>query len=304
MTIRACLRLVTVLLLALLQAPLVLAGEPANKAAARELFREASRMAKGGDWESACERYERSLSLHPAAITLYSLAVAQRTTGQRVSALENFRAFLRAERSRKARAYEARARIAIDELEREVAHVTISVTPLPADVLVELDGTRVPSVALGLARLLDPGEHTVVISAPGYEPARRTFEVGTGDRIDVDLSLARSVAEGDRADRDVEQAFPVWPIVVTGAGAVLIVSGVAVGAVGLSEADGAVDGSERAEKARQKGVAGDVMIGIGGATAAAGIAWLVFALTDAPADERAHIRPWSNGIVAGLQVDL
>src|SRR5262245_8834476 len=94
---------------------------PADVAAARELFQEGSKLAQAGRWAEARDRYERSLRLKRAPVTLYSLGVAQRSTGQLVEALENFRAFLAEPSSPATLPYEAPARAAVDELERRVA---------------------------------------------------------------------------------------------------------------------------------------------------------------------------------------
>ncbi|HVY47558.1 MAG TPA: hypothetical protein VHB21_16830, partial [Minicystis sp.] len=75
-------------------APCARAQDAADVAAARDLFNEATRYAAAGQWELARDRYQRSLTLKRAAITMYSLGVAQQNTGRLVEALESFRAFL------------------------------------------------------------------------------------------------------------------------------------------------------------------------------------------------------------------
>src|SRR5258706_5408021 len=60
---------------------------------ARALFREGSRLAKEGRWRDAEDRFGRSLARKRAAITLYSLAVAEHRTGRLVEAIAHLRAF-------------------------------------------------------------------------------------------------------------------------------------------------------------------------------------------------------------------
>src|SRR5262245_27117761 len=68
--------------------------DDARTQTAREVFVAAVEAVQRGDWLEARELYARSYSLRPASTTLYSLAVAQRETGDLVKALESFRAFL------------------------------------------------------------------------------------------------------------------------------------------------------------------------------------------------------------------
>src|SRR3954466_12139883 len=63
-------------------------------AAARDLFREGSKLAEAGSWEAARDRFERSLKRKRAALTLYNLGIAQQETGHLADAIESYRAFL------------------------------------------------------------------------------------------------------------------------------------------------------------------------------------------------------------------
>jgi Tetratricopeptide repeat/PEGA domain len=275
--------------------------DPANKAAARELFREASRLGKSGDWQGARERYQRSLALHPAAITLYSLGVAQRETGALVAALESYRAYLRAEKSDATMRYEDTAKQAVRALESAVAHVAIQVLPMD-DATVSLDGQELPSAALGVSRLMDPGTHVVIASAPGHEEVRRSLQIARGETTQIDLVLPRAEqAPSDSGTSQATSSFPTGPVVVMAVGGAVGLSGLVVGAVGLSQASGAVAGSSAASAAKRKGLAADVMLGVGGVGVVAGLVWWL-ALPDDDGDELATVAPWFAGPVGGLQL--
>jgi hypothetical protein len=60
---------------------------PAAIAAARDLFVKGTKASEENRWAEARERFEESLLLHRAPITLYSLGVAERQTGRWVAAL-------------------------------------------------------------------------------------------------------------------------------------------------------------------------------------------------------------------------
>src|SRR5271170_2496434 len=82
------------LALALFSTPPASAQAPPDIAHARDLFIEGSKLSDNGDWEGARDRFERSLKIKRAALTLYNLGIAQQETGRLVSAVESFRAFL------------------------------------------------------------------------------------------------------------------------------------------------------------------------------------------------------------------
>ncbi len=177
--------------LALAAAPQsALAESPADIAVARELFREGSRFAQRGAWDDARERFERSLALRRAPLTLYSLGVAQKNVGLLVEATESFFAFLAETSVPATRPYEAPARAAIGELEKRLAHVTLHVTPAAAEGLrVRVDNDEVPRESLGVSRPLNPGDHFLAVSARGHRPATLSFRVGEGEARELALAL-------------------------------------------------------------------------------------------------------------------
>jgi hypothetical protein len=167
-----------------------LAEGPADVAVARELFREGSRHAQRGAWEEARERFERSLALRRAALTLYSLGVAQKNLGLLVEATESFYAFLSEPSVPSTKPYEGPARVAIAELEKRLAHVTLRISPPDAGGLrVRIDNDDVPHESLGVPRPINPGDHFLAVSALGHRPASQPFHVGEGEGRELLLSL-------------------------------------------------------------------------------------------------------------------
>ena len=85
-----------------------------------------------------------------------------------------------------------------------------------------------------------------------------------------------------------------------GVGSALLVGGVATGLIGLAEAGNATSRTgPDAESARTKGVIGDVLGGIGLATAGAGIVVLLLQKRPEPA-KTASVHPWFAGTGAGV----
>src|SRR5271155_4606482 len=68
--------------LALSRTPPAHADAAADLGRARDLFLEGSKLSETGDWEGARDRFERSLKLKRAALTLYNLGIAQQEKGR------------------------------------------------------------------------------------------------------------------------------------------------------------------------------------------------------------------------------
>ncbi len=293
------------------------AQRAADVDAARELFREASRLVQEGRWTEAEERYGRSLALKRAALTLYSLGVVQKTNGHFVEALESFRAFLAEPSTGATLVYETPARDAIDELEKQVARLTIVVEPaaLPG-VSVTVDGVPVPTAALAIPRLVNPGRHVIVASATGYRPTRVEMSSAPASLREVKLSLA--VADGTleaSPPRDPAppplQAPPAeappsvaLPATLMGVGGAAIIAGITVGMLGVKDASNApTKNGPAASSAKTKALAGDVVTGVGIAAAATGlIILLVQRSGSASPPVTAGVSPWSDGATAGVRV--
>ncbi|WP_437783562.1 hypothetical protein [Sorangium sp. So ce1097] len=294
---RACALALSLAAAGLLCAPAPAAAQSAaDVAVAREIFIEGSEHASQGRWEQARERYERSLAIKRAPITLYSLGVAQQQTGQLVEALESFRAFLLEPSAPATKEYERLARQAVQELEGQVAALELRLTPADvAGIEVKVDGGVVPTAALDRPRPLNPGPHTVTASAPGYREARRSVVAAPGSRVVVVLSLEREPADlerkaaaapaGPRVSRATAPlggaaASPapdagtsrVVPIVLLAGGLTTAAAGVAIGLLGVASAsDAPTRDGDAADAARAQALAGDLVAGAGLAAAGAGV---------------------------------
>ena len=312
MTIR---RAVVVLALALtVPSRRATAQTAADVSAARDLFIQGSELVQQGKWDEARERYERSLRLKRAAITLYSLGLAQKNTGRLVEALENMRAFLAEPSAEATRPYEKPAQQAIAELEKRVARIELHVEPARlSGIAVTIDGQAVPAAALGVPRLVNPGPHEVAATAPGYSAARASETVAEGAQATVKLSLekmaepaalpkapgaARRSSAGDAALRPSR----ALPFALIGGGAAGLGAGAIVGLFGVSQASDAPtrDGPE-ADAARTKMHVGDVLGGLGVVAAGVGVVLLLTRPSArAPASARATPAPRIGSSVVAL----
>ena len=292
-----------VLLLLLLSTGLLVARDaeaqsPADVAAARDLFGEAAGLARRGQWARARDLYARSLELKPSALTMYSLAHAQKESGDLVAALENYRRFVKAPPTEASAAYLERGNEAIAALEKRVARVTLRVdSAAPSTLHVTVDDVQVPRAALDIPRLVDPGRHEVSATADGFQDFNTTFTVTEGGTARVDIVFAAN-------DRPVLSANerPMLPLALMVGGGVVAAVGLVVGVVGYSEADGVASDSPEADSARTKGMVADVMVGGGLLGAAVGLVLVVVSSDSPEAAAATHL--WHDGPVSGIQIQF
>jgi serine/threonine-protein kinase len=148
-------------------------------ARADALFNAAKALTDAGQYTDACAKFAESKRLAPGlGVTLY-LADCYEHIGRTASAWTEFRAAegLARERNDK-RADVARARA--QALEPKLERLTIVVAPTVPQAGLEVlrDGSPVAREELGLPVPVDPGDHAVVVSAPGHPP--RTLTAHTG----------------------------------------------------------------------------------------------------------------------------
>lgn len=276
------------------------AQSPADVAVARDLFREGAKFAQDGEWNEARIRYEKSLALKRAPLTLYSLGVAYQNLRRFVESLESYRAFLVEVRAddEKVKLYEQPAKDAITALEKQVAKLDIKVVPDDAeDLMLSIDGIIVPEAALGYPRLVDPGKHTVAARALGYRDATQTAEVTEGQQLAVTLRLEPlTKSSGFRIGGPDKHGVPVVPTVLIAGGSAAFAVGLTVGLVGVQRASASPtrDG-EDAVSARRLALAGDIVSGVGIVAVGAGVTLLLLDKFGKPA--RPAAKPASGWVL-------
>jgi hypothetical protein len=168
----------------LAMAPAARAQTAADLETARALFKEGRELRAKGDLRGALEKLRAAHAAGRTPVTGIELARTHVMLGQLVEARE---VALDAGRIRVAadeteRSVEARADAArlADELRERIPDVTVHVSGVPGDVVpdVSLDGKALPAALLGQPFKVDPGEHVVVVVAPGGATSRATVAVG------------------------------------------------------------------------------------------------------------------------------
>ncbi len=145
------------------------------EARAERLFHQAERHFDAGEIAPACQAWSESLKLAPKLGTLLNLALCHETQGKTATAWTEYHygAAWAAQNDQK-----ERQEFAHDHargLERKLPRIQLQ---LPEDrqiAVIEIDGEPLPEPYWFLPHYLDPGDHTITVSAPGK--VRRTIEV-------------------------------------------------------------------------------------------------------------------------------
>lgn len=168
-------------LAAILAAAPARAGEVTaqDRVLAESLFREAKALLDQGKVAEACDKLAASQRLEPKPGTALNLAVCHEKLGKTATAWADYMdaASLSASAGQKEREDFARGRVAA--LESQLSRIVIRVEETPG-LKVRLDGRHFLKAAWGMATPVDPGEHVIEASAPGYAPAARRVSVAAG----------------------------------------------------------------------------------------------------------------------------
>jgi hypothetical protein len=181
----------------------------ADRTTARRLGNEGVIALKNGDYDVAADRFERANDLVNAPSFLVLLARARAGQGRLVEAYEIYRTIIReGVQPDKPDAFKralADAKQEVKSLEPRLAWVAVNVVGArPEQVEVTLNGSVIPSAALGAQRPADPGILRVEAKADGYRSAEAVVELSEGQHVApielrlVELPKAAPVVELQR----------------------------------------------------------------------------------------------------------
>jgi hypothetical protein len=163
-------------------------------AAARALGVEGVRAADAGDCNDAVDKLTRAEKLHHAVSTLARLGECQVTLGKLVEGTENLQKAVRETLPPNAPeafvAAQERARKVLAEAKPKVARLKIAVAAPPGtQIMVKVDGENVPAANLNTNRMVNPGEHVVEATAPGFLKATSKVKLAEGGSDSVAFTL-------------------------------------------------------------------------------------------------------------------
>lgn len=166
----------------------------AETAAARALAVDGLRLAQANNCTDAVPKLERAEKLYHSTVVSIRLGECYVGLGKLVEGTELLRKALREPQPADpapalTKALE-RAQKLLDTTKPRIAGLTIKVAAVQ-DMGVKIDGTLVPGVLLDTEIPVDPGEHGVDVTAPGFLRSTSRVTLAEGEKKNLTLTLAR-----------------------------------------------------------------------------------------------------------------
>ncbi|MDP3276147.1 MAG: PEGA domain-containing protein [Deltaproteobacteria bacterium] len=169
----------------LVATPVFAQSSPDHVAQARTLFEHGVQLIDERRFAEAITSLEESQRLRPSPAVTYNLGLALRGVGRVQDAIAAFERYL-AQPSRSATPTELeQVRGIVTQL--RAAIVQLDLRTIPSTSVVRLDGQA--PVSLTGPVTLDPGPHTLEISAPTYLSTTRTLQLAAGSRTTLEVTL-------------------------------------------------------------------------------------------------------------------
>lgn len=181
-------RALTALCFPLLVSATAHADNAADRQLAQSLFDSARAAMAQGDYAKACPLFQESQKLDPGGGTLLNLAVCHENEGRLSVALLEFNDALSQAIKESRRDREKTAREHIAALTPRLPKlVLLSQKDLPAGATIELDGSPVTRLVLGVPMPLDPGKHVVRVSAPERTSWEKDFSMAEREESRIEI---------------------------------------------------------------------------------------------------------------------
>ena len=180
---------------ALLAAPLASPAHAAQSGGAEQLFVEGRDALERGDLATACAKFRGSLALARVANTLFNVSRCDERDGKLTAALQKWREGVSLLGPGDERLAVANGRLGA--LEARAPKITFARgAELPAGAQVVVDGARSALPAFGEALPFDPGDHVVIVDAPGRMPQRLEVTLAERDRKELVLAAGPALTRG------------------------------------------------------------------------------------------------------------
>lgn len=304
--------------------PVAFAQGAGSQAEAQALFDAARKLMDQGRYGEACPKLEASQKLDPGAGTLLNLASCYEKNNQTASAWVTYQDAASASQSSGHPDWAAKANTKVAALQPHLSKVTITMANPPDGVTIKRDGKPVSYASLGTELPMDPGNHTLEVSAPNKTTWTSTFSVKAESAQAVkipDLEDApKTTGGGDTTPTPTTKGGgggqKIVGLVLAGAGVVAIGIGSGLGIDAASKkgvaddptkcgrtADGKLHcnsaGIDQLDSANASATISTVLFVAGGALIAGGIVVFLAAPKAAAAETKTGIRvsPTLGGLV-------
>jgi hypothetical protein len=227
-----------------LLAPRTALAQAKDPAAAEALFREGRALSDAGDIAGACAKFRESDRLDPAVGTTFNIADCEERLGHLARAWTLFDEVAQRLPAADKRRQVAQKRAAA--LEPRLPKLSVRMAAgAPEGARIVRDGVELGSASQGSPLPVDPGEHVVVVSAPGR--AERSFKLIVSEReiraLEVAPGEVLSSAPSEQPVRSPPHDAPPAPkskskvlgYVLGGVGVAGLVTGAVAGALVLQK---------------------------------------------------------------------
>jgi hypothetical protein len=211
-----------------------LAPRPAcaqSTAAAEALFNQGRTAMESKDYDTACQRFRESDKLDHAVGTLLNLAVCETTRGRLATGWELFRAV-----SEKLGGDDPRRDFVakqLSQIEPRLPHLTLKLAAgAPEGTHAKEGDAEFAGGAFGVPLPMDPGKHSFVVDAPGYES--RTVSLDLAEGSQEALEIAPGPALPAKAAPSAALSSDKAPVSGEGGGSDRRLLGWVIGGVGVA----------------------------------------------------------------------
>ena len=253
-----------------------------DRAAARTHLTQAQDLKKQGQLADALSHFEESERLEPKLSTALELADCAEQLGKLVEAQAYWAAARDQAKHDEKPQSKARAEQRLAAVEKRLAHLTLQLAAdAPAGAQVFRDDVLVEPASLGTPLASNPGDHAVVVKATGHDDAKYAVKLAEGDNQTLPLTAGPATAVAappppPPPPKVVVQAPPPAPS-SSGSGqrTLGVIAGTA-GIVGLGAGSllwsvGYTNGNSLGPTADNQLLAGQILVGAGGALLVTGI---------------------------------
>jgi hypothetical protein len=166
-------------------------GDSQNKAQARALLDQGTKLYEQGDVAGALEKYQAAYATFPSPKLMFNIGQANRDLHRQLEALEAFEKFL-ADAPEASPDMAADAHKSIFQLQKKLGQIQIDCMTSGAEVSV--DGKNVGRTPLPDLIWATPGHHQITAKHESVAPAVEEVDVKAGSVSNVTLRLAATVA--------------------------------------------------------------------------------------------------------------
>jgi hypothetical protein len=204
---------------------------------ARAKFQQATELEQAGQYTAAIELFREVGQVRMTAQVRYHIAFCEEKLGRLVAALGGYE-LAQAQASEVGPTFEKEVAGRIEDLKSRIPKLVIKRGKESRAANIELDGIKLGQSSIGVEMPADPGPHTVIAKAPGYQTFTQTVEVAETDVKEIVVELVKlpegatggagGTGIGDQGvTGDDKPPSKVMPLVIGGIGvASLAASGV------------------------------------------------------------------------------